>query len=112
MKNRVPHIHQILAVFLLWVFALALTPWSSFHHHHEEVICTKDGKVCAHKTHVGNESHNCLICSAHFEKDYYTNDVIYHALLKSTAVLENFRLVSATYVELIATSLRGPPATC
>lgn len=93
------------------VFAIALTPWSSLHHH-EEVpdYCAKDGKECLHKFHVGSESHNCLICSAHFEKDYYTTAVAYRATLESKSVIKNYALISASYTALISTSLRGPPA--
>lgn len=92
------------------VFAIALTPWSSLHHHEEmSDYCAKDGKECLHKFHIGSERHNCLICSAHFEKDYYTTAVAYQATLESKSVVKNYALISASYTALISTSLRGPP---
>lgn len=63
-----------------------------------------------HKFHIGNESHNCLVCSAHFEKDYYNPAFIYHAVLQSKTVVKNFTLISASYTALISEGLRGPPA--
>ncbi|MET4138802.1 hypothetical protein [Pedobacter sp. UYP1] len=110
MNNRRLHISRIFATLLLMVFAIALTPWSSLHHH-EEVpdYCAKNGKECLHKFHVGSERHNCLICSAHFEKDYYTTAVAYQATLESKSVVKNYALISASYTALISTSLRGPP---
>ncbi len=96
---------------LLWVFAIALTPWSALHHHEEQQdYCAKNGKECMHKFHVGKEKHNCLICSAHFEKDYYTDAVPYQAKLQSKAIVKNYTLTGGCYTELIGTSLRGPPA--
>jgi len=62
-----------------------------------------------HKVHVGSERHNCLICSAHFEKDYYTAAIPYQAKLESTAIVKNDALTGFAYTELISTSLRGPP---
>ncbi|MBB5648338.1 hypothetical protein [Pedobacter cryoconitis] len=110
MNNRRLHISRIFATLLLMVFAIALTPWSSLHHHEEQPdYCVKDGKECLHKFHVGSERHNCLICSAHFEKDYYTTAVTYQAALESKSIVKNYALISASYTVLISTSLRGPP---
>jgi hypothetical protein len=95
---------------LLWVFAIALTPWSSFHHHEKkEIYCHKDGQSCSHKVHVGIENHKCLVCSAHFEKDYHINKIGYSTTLKSVSAVKDHPVISASYVVLIATSLRGPP---
>ncbi len=96
---------------LLWVFALALVPWSTLHHHEEqEEYCIQKGKVCMHKSHIGNEGHNCLVCSAHFEKDYYIQDFVYQPSLESKPLIKNQPLISASYTALIRLSLRGPPA--
>lgn len=112
LKNKRSHINSILSIFLLCVFAIALTPWSSFHHHdREELSCASNGKICQHKFHIGNETHNCLVCSAHFEKDYYTSAVTYQFTLPSKRVIKNFALISSSYTALISLSLRGPPVT-
>ena len=112
LKNKRSHISRIIAVFLLWVFAIALTPWSSIHHHDDEVVehCAENAKMCMHKVHIGTAQHNCLVCSAHFEKDLHINAVKYKVNLESKGVIKNFSLISASYVSLISTSLRGPPA--
>ncbi|QNK62626.1 hypothetical protein H7F33_19140 [Pedobacter sp. PAMC26386] len=110
MNHRRLHINRILATLLLWVFAIALTPWSSLHHHEEQLdYCVKNGKECMHKVHVGSERHNCLICSAHFEKDYYTAAVPYQAKQQSKALVKDYALTGSCYTALISTSLRGPP---
>lgn len=110
LKNRRLHINRICAAFLLWVFAIALTPWSAFHHHEEEVYsCAENGRVCMHKAHIGHQSHNCLICSAHFEKDYVKSGSVYKTELKGKRVIKNYALISASYTALISLALRGPP---
>lgn len=110
LKNRRLHINRIISLLLLCVFAIALTPWSSLHHHEEQhEYCSKDGRLCMHKVHVGSEQHNCLICSAHFTKDILTQAATFQVSLNSVRVVNNFTLVSSTYVALIRTSLRGPP---
>jgi hypothetical protein len=110
LKNKRLHINRIISTLLLWVFAIALTPWSSLHHHEvQENYCTENGSICMHKVHVGNQVHNCLICSAHFEKDYYITAVQYKVKLQSKAVVKNHALISASYTTLISSSLRGPP---
>jgi hypothetical protein len=110
LNNRRLHINRIFATLLLWVFAIALTPWSSLHHHEvQSDYCDKNGKECMHKVHVSSERHNCLICSAHFEKDYYTAAIPYQAKPESKAILENHALTGFDYTALISTSLRGPP---
>ena len=63
-----------------------------------------------HKVHVGTEQHNCLVCSAHFEKDYYTSSIAYQVVLPVTVAIKHYTLLSGTYTALIGTSLRGPPA--
>ncbi|MET1055921.1 MAG: hypothetical protein ABWY16_11480 [Pedobacter sp.] len=96
---------------MLWVFAIALTPWSSLHHHEEEQNdCAKYGKMCMHKTHIGNESHNCLICSAHFEKDYLKSTHSFELKSRSVVLIKSYVLIKAGYTALIGTSLRGPPS--
>jgi len=63
-----------------------------------------------HKVHVGTAQHNCLICSAHFTKDVITPAAQFRISLESKAVIRTFNIISSTYVALISTSLRGPPA--
>jgi hypothetical protein len=109
-KNR-SHITQILTLFLIWTFAITVIPWAALHHHQEEQeYCAKEGKICMHKTHVGNEQHNCLICSAHFIKDYHTAAVSFQVRLQSKLIARNYTPVKTFYTALIRSSLRGPPA--
>ena len=62
-----------------------------------------------HKFHVGSEKHNCLICSAHFEKDYYKDTLTYQVMLPVVIIDKIYTLTGTSYTELISTSLRGPP---
>ncbi|WP_069660350.1 hypothetical protein [Arcticibacter eurypsychrophilus] len=111
MKNKRSHIKQAVALFLLCVFAIALTPWSSFHHHEkEEKYCGVDGEFCSHKVHVKNQVHSCLICSAHFIKDYcFPHELVFKVNLQCTILVRIFATSPASYTLLIGTSLRGPP---
>ncbi|CAM4260375.1 hypothetical protein SAMN06265348_108157 [Pedobacter westerhofensis] len=110
LKKKRLHIQQAFAVCMLWVFAIALIPWSTLHHHEEEQNdCAKYGKMCMHKTHIGNESHNCLICSAHFEKDYLTSTHSFELKSRSILLIKTYVLITASYTALRGTSLRGPP---
>ncbi len=63
-----------------------------------------------HQTHVGSEGHICLICSAHFIKDYYLAAVSFRTGLESKNIVRNYTLIGADYTDLISLSLRGPPA--
>ena len=110
-KRKHLHIHRILSVILLWVFSIALTPWSAFHNHHElpGVHCSATSKVCTHKYHLGLEQHNCLVCAAHFEKDYAEASQNFVVWLKSIPLFKSDTVYLASYVTLISTALRGPP---
>ena len=93
---------------MLWVFALALTPWSAFHHHNQ--VNESIEKHCTHNFHVKTSQENCLICSAHFEKHYVISGTIFTTCLHSKLVFKNRSVVSGTYAQLISTALRGPPS--
>nr|WP_162988717.1 hypothetical protein [Pedobacter schmidteae] len=110
MKKKHLHIHRILSVLLLWVFAIALTPFSAFHHHdHHEVKCTSHDKACTHKLHVGTQTEHCLVCEAHFEKNYTTAHHHFLVYRVSKPVAKFYAEVSSSYTRLINLSLRGPP---
>lgn len=92
---------------MLWVFSLAITPWSSFHNH--EKVAAAVEKNCTHKLHVKAEQDHCLICKAHFEKNYTVSVSSFVTYLASNLLERNNPIVTSSYSELISTSLRGPP---
>ena len=94
---------------MLWVFSLAITPWSSLHHH-KEIVTTVE-KNCTHKLHVKAEQDHCLICKAHFEKNYTVSVSSYVTYLTSQLLEKNTPNVISSYTALISTSLRGPPSS-
>ena len=95
---------------MLWVFAIALTPFGVFHHHdHHEVKCSSHEQHCAHKLHIGSQTEHCLICEAHFEKDYTTGQHHFQVYLLSKPVRKLYRVASNSYTRLINLALRGPP---
>ena len=107
LKKKASHIKRILTLAMLCVFSIAITPWSSLHHH--EQVVTKVEKKCTHKLHVKADQDHCLICKAHFEKNY-TVSISSHATYLTSQLLEKIRpIVTSSYSELISTSLRGPP---
>jgi hypothetical protein len=98
---------QLLAVFILGIFSLAITPWGALHHH--EVSEPVHEKHCTHSFHVKSSSETCLICKAHFEKHYSTDFTNYSVVLTETEVLKASPLAVFTFTEVIASCLRGPP---
>jgi hypothetical protein len=93
------------------VFAIALTPFSVFHHHDEEVLpCAETKKDCGHSFHIHKHADKCLICAAHFEKHYTRSDVHDQIDLTHKPVSAIFTTLSGAYAELISLALRGPPS--
>lgn len=108
-KQQRTHIHRILAMAMLWVFFLALTPWSSFHHHQEVKYSCENETICTHKVHLSTHADQCLICSAHFEKTYILTQHFFNVYENPSIYIQNQHIEPALYTELISTSLRGPP---
>jgi hypothetical protein len=107
LKKKASHIKRILTLAMLWVFSLAITPWSSFHNH--EKVATAVEKNCTHKLHVKAEQDHCLICKVHFEKNYIVSVSSFVTYLASNLLERNNPILISSYSELISTSLRGPP---
>jgi ABC-type uncharacterized transport system permease subunit len=104
------HINQVLTGIMLWVFSLAITPWSAMHHHpevHEQTV----EQHCTHKLHFKTQQENCLICKAHFEKNYTVASKLPVAYLQSETIIRSVIVYSHSYTALIFTSLRGPPSS-
>lgn len=93
---------------MLWVFAIALTPWSVLHDHEEEIHHDQE-KICTHKLHISSRSETCLICAAHFEKDFIHTATTFRVFRTIKALSKVDPLISSSYTELIDSSLRGPP---
>jgi len=93
---------------MLLVFSIALTPWSALHQHPEEVHHDLE-KVCTHKLHLSSHSDTCLICAAHFEKDFIHDATTFRVFLLVKPLAKINPLIGGSYTELIETSLRGPP---
>jgi hypothetical protein len=128
------HIKRSLSVVLLLVFAIALTPFSIFHHHEESPRCEENlahakalvvdlaavgnsvygadhdhSKSCSHKFHISGPTDHCLICSAHFEKSYTNSEFHYQVYQDFKPVSKRYSAVSGSFTELVGSSLRGPP---
>lgn len=109
MQTKKGHfLKQIFAVVILAVFSLAITPWSALHHH-EEITIVKE-KNCTHTVHVHTSSENCLVCKAHFEKNFVSDIQNYIVYLKANIVENTVSLVGNSFTSIIASCLRGPPA--
>ena len=95
---------------MLWVFSLAITPWNALHHHadsHEGPV----EKHCTHKLHLKTSQENCLICKAHFEKNYTLSEQLTVTYLEFALIKRVILAPFSAYTALISTSLRGPPLT-
>jgi len=108
LKIKRLHINQFLTVMMLWVFSLAIIPWNALHHHAESHEGVAE-KHCTHKLHLKTSQENCLVCKAHFEKNYTVSDQLSITYLSSTLVKRVVVAPSSAYTALISTSLRGPP---
>lgn len=101
-------LQQFFATVMLAIFSLAITPWSALHNHEEHAPIYE--KNCTHTVHVKASADNCLLCKAHFEKNYTANFNSYAVLLKSGTVESTFLPISGSFREIIASCLRGPPS--
>ncbi|WAC41989.1 hypothetical protein [Pedobacter sp. SL55] len=107
MKKR-HFLKQFSAVVILAIFSLAITPWGALHHHESETIVHE--KNCTHTVHVKTSAETCLICKAHFEKNFTADFQNYLIYLKSNPVKPVYPLVGNSFTEVIASCLRGPPS--
>lgn len=105
-KKRKELFKKFLACVILAIFSLAITPWSALHHHERNVPTEKN---CGHAVHVKTSAESCLICKAHFEKNYTTTLQFYAVHLKIELIRRIFLPINNTFIEQISTSLRGPP---
>lgn len=109
MKNRRLQVHRFFTFVLLWVFSLAITPWSALHRHAEMHTVVAE-EHCTHKFHVKASEENCLVCKVHFEKNYTLITHQSPLFLQSVSLHHLVISPSTAYTTLISTSLRGPPA--
>jgi len=108
LKKQRQDIRKYISAFMLFVFAIALTPWSVLHHHAEIPIPKKEVN-CHHVSHVEAHGDTCLICNASFEKNYVQTHHVYRIFLSVTILSQNEPVIKSSYTELLRTSLRGPP---
>jgi len=108
LKKASSHINRYLAGIILWVFTLAIMPWGLFHDH-PPVSHAPEETNCTHKVHVSAQQENCLICKAHFEKNYTLAEIPALIFVENTPLKHQDFTCSQGYEALIATALRGPP---
>jgi hypothetical protein len=94
---------------LLGVFTMAITPWSTLHHHEKEAVSAAENN-CTHRFHVKTQQDTCLICAAHFEKNYTAQVTSHVVYLSSSPIAKLNPVLSSAFIALISTSLRGPPS--
>ena len=110
LRKKNLHINKFLSFLLLGVFFIALTPWASFHHHEEVAYACKNEPVCGHKLHISSHAEQCLVCAAHFEKNFTHTSQLTHFCLTKVVFLKSHVVTVNAYTALISTALRGPPA--
>ena len=109
MNTKRKYISRLLSVLLLMVFSIALTPWNALHHHPEVVIHQEVEKSCTHELHLSSHVEHCLVCEAHFVKDFINVTATFQVFITSATRVEAYPSLGNSYAELIQTSLRGPP---
>jgi hypothetical protein len=98
-----------LSELMLVVFSIALTPWNALHHHPEVTAYQNVEKSCVHRLHLTTHVERCLVCEAHFDKDFINVTATLQVFISSTTHIETLPILGSVYAELIHTSLRGPP---
>ena len=96
---------------MLLVFSIALTPWSAIHHHQEVETHTVKEDHCTHKLHLSKHVETCLVCEAHFIKDFITTTTAIQLFSTVAYYIKTPVQLSSSYAMLLKTALRGPPAT-
>lgn len=99
---------RLLVLILLAIFSMAITPWSALHHHEKHTTVVE--KNCTHNVHVKIADEPCLICKAHFEKNFTVDLYNYIIHLKTELIKLVFPLLGNSFTEIIASCLRGPPS--
>jgi hypothetical protein len=99
---------QLFAFGILAVFMLAITPWGALHHHEEEAPINE--KHCTHTVHVKTSTEHCLVCKAHFEKNYTNDFDTFLIYLKTNPIKLVFKLAGKPFTSIISRCLRGPPS--
>lgn len=93
---------------LLGVFLFAITPFSIFHQHENQLVQVKEDH-CTHKIHVTTQKDNCLVCKAHFEKNYLLNAEVWAIVTPVTTLNFLEYTVDAVDLDVPQTQHRGPP---
>lgn len=106
--NRNHIFTKMLAMAILAIFSLAIIPWASLHSHEEVTHIAEEN--CTHKVHVKKADEHCLICKAHFEKNYTKTSVSFVVFFKEYVLDKVVIILGQTFTQLISTSLRGPPS--
>lgn len=101
-------LRQLFATLILGIFCLAITPWSALHHHERHTDAHE--KNCTHTVHVKVADDHCLICEAHFEKNYTTDFYNYIIHFKTELIKRVFPIIGSSFTEVITACLRGPPS--
>jgi hypothetical protein len=109
LKKNTLHIKRFLSFALLWVFFIALTPWSALHHHAEVSYSCTNEPVCKHKLHIGTHQEQCLVCAAHFEKDYVSTWNYFQIYITNSIFLHSQPFHAEVYASSVAIAVRGPP---
>jgi hypothetical protein len=107
-KKQKPHIAKLLSVFMLIVFAFALTPWHLVHQHNKAVSTPKETN-CHHISHVEIHTENCLICAFGFEKNYIQTHQLYTVFLSAKILNRVEPVITSSFVQIKRATLRGPP---
>jgi hypothetical protein len=110
LKKRRLYIDRLLSAVLLLVFSIALTPWTAFHHHEEVNPHSVKEEFCTHKLHISSHTDTCLVCAAHFEKNYVNVTATFQVFLSVSLWIKELHVFANAYIPLFKTHLRGPPS--
>ncbi|MXV49729.1 hypothetical protein GS399_02010 [Pedobacter sp. HMF7647] len=100
-----------ISALLLLIFSVTILPLDFLHNHKQEQLCreARATGTCHHKLHVSDRGSFCWVCAIHVDKTFNKADTKYS--IENIPVVSFFKelKITAPIVELLLSTLRGPP---
>ncbi|WP_423146691.1 hypothetical protein [Rubrolithibacter danxiaensis] len=114
MKAIKKYSRSIFSLLLLICFSAGVIPLDFYHNHTFQPVSCQDTLktgTCKHKLHLTEKASSCWVCAVHFDKTFVNASFKHSAQLHTVVSHYIQKEVSNHFIELIFSSLRGPPLT-
>jgi len=113
MKRFRKTLNYSLSVFLLLAFSVVFLPLDVFHNHAPIPQSSGTEKLhssTSHQLNVQNKSDYCWVCAVHIDKTFTKSSFVEKIRLSPVMSVFLNNEVTGYVVELLLSSLRGPPS--